>query len=279
MLKNKYKGCFLPVFAFFSKSAYREVGREWKGNNFAYIFLLLAVCCLVPTLELRNRALDTLGANQRYIINQLPDIHIRNGHVLLNQTQPLFIRKDNGTPVAVIDTTGSMNFIYNENVNVLLTENKLIIRRGKNTFNSLDLSQVTSFDLTKDLLYEWLKKAGSILTPITYASVLVFAYVLTTLVMVLTAFIGLFISSAMHTSLGFHALLRIGATAAMPSIILLTVSSALGIMIPRLAYIACILTYLLMGIRACRHPAGKEALPRLQLDSLLHDDKINSSAA
>jgi hypothetical protein len=214
--------------------------------------------------------LNTLGSNQRHIINQLPDIHIRNGRVLLNQMQPHVIRKEDGTPVAIIDTTGSMNFIYNEHVNVLLTETKLIVRRGKYTFNTLDLAQVEEFDLTKDVVYGWIQKTWGIVTPMTYAIFLLMSYIFTAMVMLLIATVGLFISSAMHTSLRFSALLRIGAAAATPSIILITVFSALEIPVPRLLYIACILVYLLMGIRACR-PSNEKKDSSVNLLASLHD--------
>lgn len=58
--------------------------------------------------------------------------------------------------------------------------------------------------------------------------------------------------------------------ASTPSIILITVSTALGQSIPGLAYIAFTLLYLLIGIKACATPTEKD-IPKLKLTGLLDE--------
>ena len=271
MLEKKYNILHLPVLSFFSKRLYRDVGRNWKGSNFLYLFLLLAICWIPPTLKLRQEMVQSLDSNQVKLINQLPDIHIQNGQVSIDQNQPYRITR-NGKTVAIIDTTGSMNYIADENVMALLTENELIIRRGKNQFNTLDLSQVSEFHLNKNIANQWLQMAKNSLAPLSYGLFLLLSYTFAVLLMLLVAVVGLMISSAMHTSLKFSGILRIAAAAATPSIILITISAALGQSISGLIYIAVTLLYLLIGIISCSKPE-EQKIPQLKLSALLGDEE------
>lgn len=271
MLEKKYNILHLPVLSFFSKRLYRDVGRNWKGSNFSYLFLLLAICWIPPTFKLRQEMVQSLDSNQVKLINQLPDIHIQNGQVSIDQNQPYHITR-NGETVAIIDTTGSMNYIADENVMALLTENELIIRRGKNQFNTLDLSQVSEFHLNKNIANQWLQMAKNSLAPLSYGLFLLLSYTFAVLLMLLVAVVGLMISSAMHTSLKFSGILRIAAAAATPSIILITISAALGQSISGLIYIAVTLLYLLIGIISCSKQE-EQKIPQLKLSALLGDEE------
>jgi hypothetical protein len=245
-----------------------------------YLFLLLAICCIPPTLTLREDMIRSLDANQVEFINQLPDIHIKNGLVLVDQTEPLHLKSGDKT-VAIIDTTGSMNYIDNEDVKVLLTASELVFRRGPNQFNTLDLSQVSDFHLNREIAHRWIQMTKNSLAPLSYGIFLLLSYILTVLVMLLTAVVGLILSAIMHSSLKFSAVLRIAAAAATPSIILIAASIALGQPIPGYIFIGITLIYLMIGITACSKPVVEEEIPRLKLSGLLDEDteKQHSNAA
>ena len=265
--------------SFFSKRLYRDVGQNWKGSNLSYLFLLLAICWIPPTLTLRKDMIESLNSNQVQLINQLPDIRISNGRVEIDQKEPYFIKK-NGKTVAIIDTTGSMNYIDDDGVMALLTEDALIVRRGNNQFNTLDLSKVSYFHINKQIANQWIQMTKNSLAPLSYGIFLLLSYIFTVLLMLLIAIVGLILSAMMHSSLKFSGVLRIAAAAATPSIILVTVSVALGRTIPGLVYIAVTLLYLLVGIISCSKPMEEE-IPKLRLSGLLEEEheKRQSHAA
>lgn len=272
MMNKRYTIFHLPFLAFFSKELYRDVGKNWKGANFAYLFLLLAICWVPSTLSLRKTLINSLDNNSAHLINQLPDIHIKKGQVELNQQKPYLIKNRSGQTVAIIDTTGSMNYIQDEHVMVLLTASDLIVRRGKNEFNTLNLSQVSEFHLNKALVNQWLQTSRNALAPLSYGLFLLLSYIFAVLAMLLTALVGLAYSTAMHRTLKFSGVLRIAVAAATPSILLITVSSALGQSIAGWIYIAFTLFYLLIGITSCSKPAEEqEEIPRLKLSGLLDE--------
>lgn len=267
--------------SFFSKRLYRDVGQNWKGANFSYLFLLLAICWIPPTLSLRKDMIQSMEGNQLHLINQLPDIHIKNGQVKVDQSEPYFIKRSDGTVAAIIDTTGSMNYIDNDSVVALLTETDLIVRRSETQFNTLNLAQVSDFHINKQIATQWIQTTRNSLAPLSYGLFLLLSYIFAVLFMLLVAIVGLILSSAMHSSLKFAGIIRIAVAAATPSIILITVSVALERPIPGLIYIAVTMIYLLVGIISCSKPAEEEEIPRLKLTGLLEEEhnKQQSHAA
>jgi len=276
MAGRRYSVIHLPFLAFFSKKLYRDIGQNWKGANFAYLFLLLAVCWIPSMLKLREDLAQSFDRNQVHLINQLPDIHIKNGQVDIGQQKPYYIENRKGKVVAIIDTTGSMNYIDDDHVKVLLTESELIIRRGNNQFNTLNLSQVSGFHLNRKIARQWLQTTQDALVPLSYGLFLLLSYIFAVLTMLLTAIVGLVLSNAMHSTLKFAAILRIAVSAATPAIVLITVSSALGQSVPGPAYVAFTILYLLIGIKSCANPAKEQDVPKLKLTELPNEVEKNS---
>jgi hypothetical protein len=245
------------------------VGWKWKGLNLSYLFLLLAVCWIPPTLSMRDKMLHSLETSHIDLVNQIPEIHIVNGTVTVDQIQPYYITRKDGTPLMIIDTTGSMNYIDNAHVMALLTERKLIVRSGKNHFNTLELSQVSDFHLNQQIVNDWLYTLKDSIAPLSYGIFLMLSYIFTVLVLLLIAVVGLIVSAATRTALKFPAIVRIASTAATPAIILISLSAALGFALPGSVYLMVTILYLFIGIQACRQPADEKDLPSLNLKALL----------
>ncbi len=266
---RKYNLLTVPFLSFFSKRVYRDVGYNWKGINFAYLFLLLAICCIPPTLTMREHMVESLDQGQANIINQIPDIQITDGQVKVDQTEPLFINRQDGSPAIIIDTTGSMNYIDNDRVFALLTETELIVRRGEKAFNTFDLSKVTDLHINKYIANEWLTTAKTSIAPLSYGLFLMVSYIFAVMVMILAAIVGLILSLAMHGKLSFAGTLRVATVAATPSIIFIAASAAAGISISGGIYLAITLVYLAIGISACVKGRDEE---QIDLKSYLNDD-------
>jgi len=272
MMTKKYSLIHLPLFAFFSKRLYREVGHKWKGVNFCYLFLLLAICLIPPAISMREHMLQSLELNQLHLINQIPEIQIRNGRVMVDQTKPVNLTLKNGSPIAIIATTGSMNYIDDDSVMALLTDEELIIRRGKDDFNTLDLSKVSEFYIDKHVVNKWLKNTRHAIAPLSYGIFLLLSYVFAVVSMLLVAIVGFILSSLLNASLKYSAIVRISVAAATPAIIIITTAAAFGLSIPAVVFAGLTLVYLIIGITACKKPMQEDEAPRLALADLLHDD-------
>ncbi|TKJ38924.1 MAG: hypothetical protein CEE38_04300 [Planctomycetes bacterium B3_Pla] len=75
----------IPVFSFFSKELYRDVGMHWKGVNFLYLLLLLAICLLPTTIKMYIGFANFANNEAPAIIEQIPEITINNGKVSINE--------------------------------------------------------------------------------------------------------------------------------------------------------------------------------------------------
>ncbi len=249
---KKYRMVQLPVMAFFSRRLYRDIGRNWNGANFTYLFLLLAVCCVPFALNKRNALIQSLAANEASLINQIPDIHITDGEAHVKARMPYYIKNRDGEPIAIIDTTGSMNYIEHPSVQLMLTESKLIIRGGRHLFNTFDLSAVEDFSMDKHIANDWLSWIKNTTGPLSYAIFLMLSYIFAVTAMLFAAVVGLILSSLLHHStLGFQSTMRLAVTASTPAILGLTVSTLLGLPIPPAVFPLVALIYLLLGIRSC----------------------------
>lgn len=277
MMIGKYNLISVPFLSFFSKRAYREVARNWKGVNFAYLFILLAACCIPATLSMRDEMVKSLNQGQAAIITQIPDIQIQDGRVIVDQTEPLFITRADGSPAVIIDTTGSMNYIDDEQVIALLTESSLIFRRGAKAFNTIDLSTITDFHINQHIAGSWLQTAKGSIAPLSYGLFLMTSYVFAVMVMLLAAVVGLILSLAMHGTLNFASALRVATVAATPSIIFITISAALGFTMSPAIHLAITLIYLVIGVSACSKTAEVSKDGEVDLKSLLHDDDVTSN--
>jgi len=251
MKLKKYRLVQVPFLAFFSKRLYRDIGRNWNGVNLAYLFLLLAICCVPVALHKRTEIIQSLETNQVDILNQIPAIHIQNGEAQVEAEMPYYIKNHAGKPIAIIDTTGSMNYIDDPSVQVMLTSSKLIIRRGRTLFNKFNLDSVEDLYIDKHVLNGWISTIKGSIAPLSYGIFLMLSYVFAVMAMTLVAIVGLIFSNLMHSSLHLKDTMRIAVTAATPSIIGLSVSSALGIAVPLYVFLAVTAAYMLMGVLSC----------------------------
>jgi len=95
--------------SFFSKDLYRDVGRNWPGMGFGYLFIVATMATLPLLVKMFVMSFGlTLDSpfDANYIINQIPEIRVTKGEVSLTAPQPYYIRmKETGEPIVVIDTT------------------------------------------------------------------------------------------------------------------------------------------------------------------------------
>jgi len=277
MMIRKYNMLSIPFFAFFSRRAYRDVGKNWRGVNFAYLFLLLAICCLPPTLALREQMIQSINNNQLHLINQIPDLQIKNGHVDFEQNIPYVITRKDGSPAVIIDTTGSMNFIDDPRVYALLLESSLIVRSGESSFNTIDLSGVSDFHINQAIAGQWLQTVKDTMAPISYGVFLLLSYVFGIVSMILAAIVALILSTAMHSTISFASAIRIATIAATPSIIFITISAAMGIAISPAIHLAVTLLYLLVGVRSCAKPLSAREAEHVDLKAFLNEEELSDN--
>jgi len=194
------------------------------------------------------------------VVDQVPEITITDGQVLINEPQPYFIREpDSNKIIAVIDTTGSIESPADANAFFLLTNNSIITKNDFET-RSFDLSQVKSFTVNSATITRWLNIIKKFLVVIMYPVVLLSSYAYRIIQALIYAAVGLLFASLCKVSLSYGALLRLAVAAMTPCMIVKTVFALAGVYIPCIGilYILIILAYLYFGVYACSQTSPAE---------------------
>ncbi|MHC4562720.1 MAG: DUF1189 family protein [Planctomycetota bacterium] len=276
---KKYRILHPLILSFFSRSLYRDVGRNWKGIGGLYLLLLSALLWIPTTVKVHVWVQDFLSEDGQEIIEQIPPVTITDGKVTTPVEQPyvIVIPTDDETKepelLAVIDTTGVISSLDDTPARMLLTSTHLHVQENEYQTKSHDLRQVASFHFDKDRAGRWARMAGMFLIPCAYISGVGFLFAFRLIQILLFGLIGLIFSAILRTRLEYGALLRLSAVAITPGIVLNTAVDLAGLSLgpwwPALIVIA--LVYLFVGVKACGAPAERpsQEMPPVQPPSAL----------
>ncbi len=225
IIMRRYSIFHVPVLSFFSKELYKDVGLHWKGVNFFYLFLLLAICLVPRMIKLHIGVTDFVNNYAPTIIEQVPEITISDGQVSIKENQPYYIKEpESGMVLAIIDTTGEIESLEEADAFCLLTGNKLLTKRQFEK-RSYDLSKIKHFALMGSYVYR-------IVQALIYAA------------------IGLLFVSFCKTTLSYASLIRLAVVAVTPCVIVSTILGLGGNSIPAFLYPAAVLVYLFFAVRS-----------------------------
>ena len=251
---KKFSIIHIPLLSFFSRELYQDVGLNWKGVGFGYLFLLLAICTVPRMFKIQKGLSNFIDEQSPPFINQVPKITIEKGEVHIDQPQPYYIKApDSNDVLAIIDTTGQVQSLDNTDAFVLLTKTKLISRQSKSEFRTYDLANVQHFVLDVVKIMGWLNTAKKILVPFLYPFVLLGSFIFRIIQSLIYAAIGLLFAEWCKTKLSYPALLRLAVTAVTPCIIVRTVLEYASVKLPlaSLWFFLTAMGLLFYGIKAC----------------------------
>jgi len=256
---KKFSIIHVPLLSFFSGELYRDVGLNWKGVGFGYLFLLLAICTVPRVFKIQKGLSSFIDEQSLQFVGQapkitIPKITIEKGEVSINEPQPYYIKApDSNEVIAIIDTTGQIKSLDNTDAFVLLTKTKLIWRQSKSEFRTYDIANVQHFVLDVVKIMGWLNTAKKILVPFLYPFVLLGSFVFRIIQSLIYAAIGLLFAEWCKTKLSYPALLRLAVTAVTPCIIVRTVLEYASVKLPLagLWFFLTAMGLLFYGIKAC----------------------------
>jgi hypothetical protein len=248
---RRYSIFHVPALSFFSKELYIDVGQNWKGVNFLYLLLLLAVC-LIPRIINLHRGISNFVNNEApAVVNQVPEITITDGQVSIKETQPYYIKDpDSDEPLAIIDTTGQIESLEDTDAFFLLTGNKVIIKESKFENRTYDLSNVKAFAVDSERITGWLHIGRKFLAVVIYPFALLGSYVYRIVQVLIYAAIGLLFASFCKTTLSYATLIRLAVVAVTPCIIVGTILGLAETSIPYFLYLVAALGYLFFAVKS-----------------------------
>lgn len=249
---RKFSIIHIPVFSFFSGKLYKDVGLRWKGVNFGYLLLFLALCW-IPTMVRMHVVFAAFVENYAPgYLEQMPEITIRDGELSISEEQPYYIKApDSNDILAVIDTTGTFNTLEDANALCLVTKNKITWRKSDIETQTMDLSQIAEFDLTRKDVMGWLRMVSKFLAVTIYPGALLGSYVFRILQALIYGVVGLLFGLLFKSALSYGAMVRVAVVAMTPGMVVKTILGMAEVRVPYSGLILLLVTlvYLLFAVK------------------------------
>ena len=227
---SKYSLFQIPLLSFYSTDLYRDMAFNKKGTGFAYLFLLLAFCWLVIIFAMDSKIDAYFDEYSPAFLDQFPEITIQDGKASILESQPYYIDDpETGRPLAVIDTTGTINSLEQTEAVMLLTKNTVTFEKSKMETRTFDLSEVGDMVIDRTLLSTWVEAAKSYMAVVMYPFALAGSYFYRIIQMLIYAAMGLVFASMLKVEPDYSQLLRLSVVAATPAILINTFLWVAGI--------------------------------------------------
>ncbi len=245
--------------AFYSKRFYRSAASRWKRHAVVYLLVLSLVYTMSAVYRLKVETADILNASLPLLAKQIPEITIDRGRVSIDADEPYLIRGPrNNEVVAILDTTGQYQDLSGTESMVLLTADRLFVRRGIDTVREVDLSSVDGFHLNRDRMMSWMSSMVAWMPVMVFPFAAVAAFGLRLLQALFFGALGMTLASGLKRPIPFPAAFSIAVAALTPAIILDTVFNLLGAAPPYWGILAQLVTavFLVYGTKAAM-PRGE----------------------
>jgi len=247
---KKYSVFQAPLYAFFSKDFYADIGRNHRGTAFGYLFLLLLVCWVPVVMTWHGPFAEAVDSYAPGLIERIPEMTITDGRAVIHADQPCFIPMPHSTnTLAIFDTTGKYTSLEGQDAFVLVTETKVIMKQSAVETRSYSFAEIKNFALTREKMTNWVALGRKWIMPSVYAAVLISSFIGKVIKMLIYALIGLLFAKS---AVPYASVLRLSVMAGTPAIVLHTVFmlTPIGFFIPGIAWFVLTLVYLYIGVRA-----------------------------
>jgi hypothetical protein len=249
-----------PLYlSFYSSDLYRDVRTNWKGTGFLYLLLLLAVTWLPVMYKLHVGIAESVQQEAPKYLDQVPKITIVRGEVSIDRPVPYTISDpDGGTPLMVIDTSGTITSFEQTKALVLLTKNKLMYQQPNRAETRIyDLSKVDGLTIDREFVNGWVQAFRKYFTAIAYPFALAGSFSYRVLQLLIYAAIGMLFVNLLKVQMDYMAVLRLASVSITPVIILTTLRTLTGFHVPLFWLLCFVLAmgYLFFAVKANSVPA------------------------
>jgi hypothetical protein len=241
--------------AFFSKSLYQDVGRNWKGLGLVFLFSTVALCAIPFVLLLQSELLDLLNEQAPKIVKQMPAIKISKGKVSIDKPEPYYVKDDkSGDPLIIFDTTGKVRSLAGSKAIMLVSQTAVTVRNNDGQTRTIDLSGVDDFTLDRRLLYAWIEELSKSLFFILYPLAVFFSFLIRIIEVVILAAIASLLAKSRGPLLSYRTCMRLTAVSMTPAMVLGAVFNIAGSVLTLwwLTSIPLTAAYLLFAVRVNR---------------------------
>jgi hypothetical protein len=251
------------VMSFYSRDLYRDVAKNWGGNAFIYLLLLLALCWIPLTIATQmalNVAMYSKDATPiDTFVAQIPVLTLKkDGTLSTPENKPYLIYTPNPKKlVAVVDTTGQYTTIENQPFDVLVTKTSYIGRKDDGTIEIHQVPKGTDYVLHPDVIVAKVKGWLGYLWIIMFPVAILGAFIGRLILALFYALIGKIMSLVSNAELPYSTIYLLTLVALTPAIVIGTVLDVTNLLLTAagvgfahmgLIYFAIAMIYLFFAI-------------------------------
>lgn len=243
MPMKQYSYIHSLYYAFYSKSFYQDVARNWKGLCFSYLLFILCLLWIPGISRMQSEVSEFLSTEAPKYVKQVPVITISQGNASIKEQAPYFINvPEKNSPFAIIDPSGQITSLDKTSALVLLTKSQLIIKNSSSQSRTFDLKEIDHLTIDQKVIYGWLETFNTLFPFILFPFILLYSFLFHVIQVLLSAGIGSLFVKRFQSDLAYKALIRLSAVSFTPAIILQTFHALLDIPFPYRAPISFLIS-------------------------------------
>jgi hypothetical protein len=260
------------VLSFFSKSLYRDVGKQWRGTGLLYLLLVVALLWIPTTIKVHLEFGRFVANDAAGITQQIPAITITRGQVSTDAVVPHYIKDPKtGAVLVMIDTSENASESGDPAVPLVLTKTKLIMRKSARETQVYDLAGVQSFYVDRARVEGWLAVARRWFFPAFYPVAVLFSFIFRAIQILIYALIGLGFAAMFKAKLDYKTLMRLAAISITPVLVLNLLFELISFHLPGWTLLGIVieLIYLLFAVKINAEADVPEYQPPVSYPSVM----------
>jgi len=236
--------------SYYAGEIYEDVGCNWRGPGFRYLFLLLTITWIPVVIMISNQFDDWVDKNLPGIIEQAPEITIEDGKLSTTPSKPFVIDEPStGKPFIIIDVTGKYTSLEGVEAQFLLLEDRLLFRLETGEIQEApvfqDVDETVVFN--EDVLYQLFDFLKAVLPFVLFPFAVIVSFIYRIVQVCVYAYIGTFFAQYVNTEISYETLLRLSAVSITPAVAIDTLNILMDGALP-IPYFYWLLVCLLLSI-------------------------------
>jgi len=255
-MKERFVTQFLQSIT--SPRFYQEIGSRRVSDGVRYFSFLILLVTALLSVRFTSDIFKGLASFETWSKEHLPEIVIEKGKVFVDVPQPW--QREEGGFVIVIDTTGKTHELDEKYPQgVLLSQNRILLKRSPYESRHYDLSKIDSFRLNPTTIQSWRKVSQWVIPPLLSLFLFVYFWVGKFSQIVFFSGVSLLTNWVSKRGLPYGTLLTIGMYAITPPLLLFCVVALLGAQVRffDMIYLSSYAALLVTAVLQC-HPRTDE---------------------
>jgi hypothetical protein len=218
---TKYNFFKKVLFSFFSKGLYiHSAKNEEERTGLRYLILLLCIFWIPLIIKLHLSFSCFLNTELPVFVERIPVVEIHNGIASFDKPSPYIITDEKtGKDAIIFDESGEYTSLENTDAEILVTDTKLIHKKGKYETREYSFKTINDFSLTHEKIMSW-AQWGNLVPFFLYLLIIPCVFAYRAFLALIYSLIGLIFQAILHTNYSFKTIYRLSILAFTPAFII-----------------------------------------------------------